>query len=92
MAYTADFKENAVAFAMADGASIPQVASDLGISHQTLRNWVKQTSAGEVLAPTNKKVTDTSMTILAQAAEIRRLRKEVALLKKWQAHLNYGKV
>lgn len=92
MAYTADFKENAVAMATAEGASIPKVAEELGISDQTLRNWIKQKTTGTPLAPTNGKVDDESMKLLALEAENRRLKKEVLLLKKWQAYLTNGKV
>lgn len=92
MAYTADFKENAVAMATAEGAQVTKVAEALQIHYQTLRNWIKQASEGKSLGPTNHKVDDNTMKVLAQEAEIRRLRKEVALLKKWQTYLMNGKL
>ena len=79
-----------VAMATAEGASIPKVAEGLGISDQTLRNWIKQKTTGTPLAPTNGKVDDESMKLLGLETENRRLKKEVLQLKKWQAHLTSG--
>ena len=79
-----------VAMATAEGASIPKVAEELGISDQTLRNWIKQKTTGTPLAPTNGKVDDESMKLLGLETENRRLKKEVLQLKKWQAYLTSG--
>lgn len=70
-----------VAMATAEGASIPKVAEGLGISDQTLRNWIKQKTTGTPLAPTNGKVDDESMKLLGLETENRRLKKEVLQLK-----------
>jgi transposase len=40
-AYTVEFKELAVKRVVADGQAIPATAKELGLSDQTLRNWVK---------------------------------------------------
>lgn len=74
-----------VAMATAEGASIPKVAEELGISDQTLRNWIKQKTTGTPLAPTNGKVDDESMKFLGLETENRRLKKEMLQLKKWEA-------
>lgn len=79
-----------VAMATAEGASIPKVAEELGISDQTLRNWIKQKTTGTPLSPTNGKVDDESMKLLGLETENRRLKKEVLQLKKWQAYLTSG--
>ena len=71
--------------ATAEGASIPKVAEELGISDQTLRNWIKQKTTGTPLAPTNGKVDDESMKFLGLETENRRLKKEMLQLKKWEA-------
>ena len=71
-----------VVMATAEGASIPKVAEGLGISDQTLRNWIKQKTTGTPLAPTNGKVDDESMKLLGLETENRRLKKEVLQLKK----------
>lgn len=58
-----------VAMATAEGASIPKVAEELGISDQTLRNWIKQKTTDTPLAPTNGKVDDESMKLLGLETE-----------------------
>ncbi len=42
-AYPREFREEAVRLVRESGKSIGQVAKDLGIADQSLRNWVKQT-------------------------------------------------
>jgi transposase len=46
-AYTAEFKELAVKRVKA-GESISTTAQELGMSDQTLRNWIKAASAGKL--------------------------------------------
>jgi transposase len=47
--YPPQFKRDAVALVRSSEKSIPQIADELGVSPQSLRNWVKQTQldAGE---------------------------------------------
>ncbi|WP_395827690.1 transposase, partial [Collimonas sp.] len=45
--YTAEFKELVVQ-RVADGQTIPAVARELGLSDQTLRNWIKAAAAGKL--------------------------------------------
>ena len=41
--YPKEFRREAVALVRSSpGRSVPQIAQDLGVSGQTLRNWVKQ--------------------------------------------------
>lgn len=40
--YTSEFRREAVQLVQNTERSIAQVARDLGISNQTLRNWIKQ--------------------------------------------------
>lgn len=40
--YGPEFKRDAVALVQTTGRPVNQVARELGISHETLRNWVKQ--------------------------------------------------
>ncbi len=40
--YSPEFKRDAVALVRTTGRPINQVARELGLSHETLRNWVKQ--------------------------------------------------
>ena len=47
--YAPEFRRQAVELVRSSGRSIPQLADELGVSPQSLRNWVKQTQldAGE---------------------------------------------
>lgn len=92
MAYTADYKEAAVNLVLSDQMTIADAAKSLDISAQTLRNWIKKRQAGGELASTNAKVDEHAMELLTLKAENRRLRKEVLLLKKFQAYLTTGKI
>jgi transposase len=47
-AYTVEFKELAVKRVVADGQAIPATAKELGLSDQTLRNWVKAAASGKL--------------------------------------------
>lgn len=40
--YSPEFKRDAVALVHSTGRPINQVARELGLSHETLRNWVKR--------------------------------------------------
>jgi transposase len=40
--YSPEFRREAVQLVQSTDRSIAQVARDLGISNQTLRNWIKQ--------------------------------------------------
>lgn len=50
MAYTAEYKEAAVSLVLVNKMSIAEAANNLGISAQTLRNWIKMRQAGGELA------------------------------------------
>ncbi len=41
--HSPQFRRQAVELVRSSGASIPQIADELGVSPQSLRNWVKQT-------------------------------------------------
>ena len=41
--YSPEFRRQAVELVRSGGGSIPQIADELGVSPQSLRNWVKQT-------------------------------------------------
>jgi transposase len=64
------YKREAVRFLEETGRPLAEVAQELKVSEGTLWRWRKQygTGAGEVLSPT-------------EAAELRRLRREVELLR-----------
>ena len=74
--YTAEFKAEAVRLVHEHGMTISQVGRDLGIHKTTIRNWVRSAEAGE---SGGSPAAPTSPTTLAE--EIRRLRRENAILR-----------
>ena len=70
--YPPAFRAEAVQLVHANGRSLGQVAKDLGVHHETLRSWVKQT---EVDGGRRAGLTTEERTELA------RLRRENRLLK-----------
>lgn len=90
--FTADFKKAAVSLVLDQKLPVKQAATQVGISHQALRNWVKAVEEGKELAASSPKANEHDMYVLRLEAECRRLRKEVHLLKKLQAYLVAGKI
>jgi transposase-like protein len=45
--YPMDFRREAVALLKSSGKSVPQLAAELGISPQSLRNWSRQINVDE---------------------------------------------
>lgn len=73
--YSEEFKRDAVAlYENSDGASLQQIANDLGINRVTLKNWINKYGAH---ASTNTK----EATAMSEAEQIRQLKKENALLR-----------
>jgi len=70
--YPPEFKVEAVHLVQQRERSLPQIARDLGVSEQTLRNWVKriEIDSGERAGLTT-----------AEQDELRRLRRENRILK-----------
>lgn len=83
--FTAEFRELAVKRAKA-GQGIGAVARELGISEQTLRNWVKAFDAGRLNGPQAKAVTPEQMELSRMRAEVIRLRRELEIVKKAAAY------
>jgi transposase len=69
--YSPEFKRKAVALVQTTGRPVNQVARELGMSHETLRNWVKQHRIDQGQGGTGELTT-------AERDELRRLRREVA--------------
>lgn len=85
-AFTTEFKELSVK-RVADGQSISATARELGISEQTLRNWVKAAATGRLAGAAGAKmVTPEEMELSRLRAELVRLKRENEILKKAAAY------
>jgi len=78
--YPAAFRAEAVQLARTNGKSIPEVAADLGVSGQTLRNWLRQANVDAGHGRPGELTT-------AEQQELRRLRRENQLLRQEQEPL-----
>ncbi|HDR9488435.1 TPA: IS3 family transposase [Burkholderia aenigmatica] len=87
--YTAEFKVAAVQ-RVKDGQGFAVVARELGMSEQTLRNWVKAEAAGKLNGAGTKPVTPEQMELSRMRAEIKRLQMELEIGKKSGSILREG--
>jgi transposase len=69
--YSSEFRREAVVLLKRSGKSIPQLAAELGVSPQSLRNWSRQIDVDEGRAEGLSS---------AEREELRRLRREVKTL------------
>lgn len=84
-AYTAEFKVAAVQ-RVKDGRGVAVVARELGISEQTLRNWVKAEASGKLNGAGAKPVTPEQMELSRLRAENKRLQMELEIANNvWSA-------
>lgn len=70
--YTAEFKQEAIELWQASEKSAAEIEKDLGITHGMLYQWKKELKQKAVTAADGS---------AAEAAEIKRLHKELALVK-----------
>jgi len=77
--YTEEFRRDAVDLVRSSGRPINQVARELGMSHETLRNWVRKEDQPTRLAGAAS--TGDGLSVADKATEIARLRREVAELR-----------
>ena len=84
-AYTAEFKELAVKRVKV-GESIAATAQELGMSEQTLRNWIKAATAGKLNGAGGKAVTPEEMELSRLRAENAKLKRENEIIKKAVAY------
>ena len=70
--YPPEFKAEAIGLVHSSGRSIPQIAKELGVSDNSVRNWIKQAESeeGKREGLTNE-----------EREELRRLRREVKILR-----------
>ena len=83
--YTAEFKELAVK-RVKDGQSVGMVCRELGLSDQTLRNWVKGLAECKLNGAGGRVVTAEEMELSRLRAENLRLKRENEILKKATAY------
>ena len=83
--YTLEFKIEAVRLVQG-GQSIAAVAKILGISEQTLHNWVKLQAKGRLTGANSKPVSPEQMEISRLRAELARVKMERDILKKAAAY------
>jgi transposase len=84
-AYTIEFKELAVK-RIKDGQGVSKVCRELGLSDQTIRNWVKAAAEGKLSGAGSKVVTSEEMELSRLRAENLRLKRENEILKKATAY------
>ena len=70
--YSEEFRQEAVRLLRSSGRSVPQLAAQLGVSQQSLRNWRQQADADEGRGPGLSS---------EERAELRRLRRENKVLQ-----------
>jgi len=83
--FTVEFKELAVNRVKA-GQGIGGVCRELGLSDQTLRNWVKAAAAGRLRGAGGKEVKPEEMELSRLRVENLRLKRELEIIKKAAAY------
>jgi transposase len=83
--YTLEFKQEAVRLVQG-GETVAAAAKSLGISGQTLHNWVKANAAGQLREVAGKVVSAEQMEITRLKAELARMRMECDILTKAAAY------
>jgi len=78
--YPPEFRAEAIRLVKTSGDSIGQVAKDLGVSDQTLRNWVAQDDVDG--GRTSGLTTDERIRLRELERENRKLREEREILRK----------
>lgn len=84
-AYTAEFKEQAVA-QVTGGRKVSALAKELGMSEQTLRNWIKAAGDGKLTGAGSKAVTPEQMELSRLRTENARLKRDMEIVKKAAAY------
>ena len=84
-AYTIEFKELAVK-RIKGGQSVSRVCKELGLSDQTLRNWVKAAAEGKFAGAGGRTVSPEEMELSRLRAENLRLKRELEIIKKAAAY------
>lgn len=83
--YTLEYKAEAVRL-VRSGQSIAAVARTLGVSDQTLHNWIKASERGGLAGAASKPVSAEQLEISRLRAELARTKMERDILKKATAY------
>ena len=83
--YTLEFKEEAVRL-VTSGERVATVARNLGLSEQTLHNWVKAANNGGLKSSATLSVSAEQMEISRLRTELSRVKMERDILKKAAAY------
>jgi|SRR5450759_3047812 transposase len=83
--YTAEFRELAVK-RVKEGLAPGAAAKELGVNHQTLRNWIKAAEAGKLNGAGTRVVTPEQMELSRLRSENIRLKRQCEILKKATAY------
>lgn len=83
--YAAEFKELAVK-RIQEGVTPGALSKELGVSEQTVRDWVKAAAAGDLNKLGGKVVTPEQMELPRLRTEVVRLKRECEILKKATAY------
>ncbi|MFI5534168.1 transposase [Kitasatospora sp. NPDC051853] len=80
--YTAEFKRDAVELALASDKTVTEVARDLGVSPEGLRNWVNQAKTDRGQGPAGALTTAEREELLRLRRQVRELEQTVEVLGK----------
>jgi transposase len=83
--YTQEFKKEAVRL-VNGGERVAVVAKTLGLSEQTLHNWVRAAGVGTLKAQAKSEVSSEQMEISRLRSELTRVKMERDILKKATAY------
>lgn len=84
--YPDAFRAEAVALVQSGERSLPQIARELGINEQTLRNWVKRTEIDAGRGAPGELTSDERAELVWLRRENRVLQQEKEILKKAAAY------
>ncbi|MFZ3467519.1 transposase [Streptomyces sp. 4.24] len=80
--YTAEFKRDAVALVRSSGRTVTEIAREIGVSAEGLRNWVNQDKTDRGEGPAGALTTEEREELRRLRREVRELQAEKEILKK----------
>lgn len=83
--HSAEFRAGAVRLVLEEGRSVAQVASDLDVHRSLLHTWIRQAKADAGKGPPTVLTSSEREELARLKKEVRELKMERELLKKWAA-------